>query len=87
MLKTDFQKGLFTVLVGVAIWFCPMPDGLKPGAWHMFAIFVATIIGFILHPLPIGAIARPFSSPRASSRRASGDASPIKSWPPSRPAP
>ena len=57
MLKTDFQKGLFTVLVGVAIWFCPMPDGLKPGAWHMFAIFVATIIGFILHPLPIGAIA------------------------------
>lgn len=57
MLKTDFQKGLFTVLVGVAIWFCPMPDGLKPASWHMFAIFVATIIGFILHPLPIGAIA------------------------------
>lgn len=57
MFKTDFQKGVFTVLVGLVIWFAPMPAGLKPQAWHMFAIFVATIIGFILHPLPIGAIA------------------------------
>ena len=57
MFKNDFQKGIFTVLVGVIIWFCPMPAGLKPEAWHMFALFVATIVGFILHPLPIGAIA------------------------------
>ncbi len=57
MLKNNLQKGIFTVLVGLAIWFMPVPAGLKPQAWHMFAIFVATIIGFILHPLPIGAIA------------------------------
>ena len=57
MLKTNMQKGIFTVLIGIIIWFCPMPAGLKPEAWHMFAIFVSTIIGFILHPLPIGAIA------------------------------
>ena len=57
MLKTNFQKGVFTVLVGVILWFCPMPAGLKPAAWHMFAIFVATIIGFILHPIPIGGVA------------------------------
>lgn len=57
MLKTNFQKGVFTIIVGIALWFCPIPAGLKPAAWHMFAIFAATIVGFILHPLPIGAIA------------------------------
>ncbi|MBR2182569.1 MAG: anion permease [Acidaminococcaceae bacterium] len=56
-MKSNFQKGMFTVLVGILIWFCPMPAGLKPEAWHMFAIFVATIIGFILHPIPIGGVA------------------------------
>ena len=57
MFKTNFQKGMFTVLVGIALWFCPMPAGVTAPAWHMFAIFVATIIGFILHPIPIGGVA------------------------------
>ncbi|MBQ6780498.1 MAG: DASS family sodium-coupled anion symporter, partial [Treponema sp.] len=57
MLKTNFQKGMFTILVGIVLWFLPVPAGLKPEAWHMFAIFVATIIGFILHPIPIGGVA------------------------------
>ncbi|MBQ9635680.1 MAG: anion permease, partial [Acidaminococcaceae bacterium] len=57
MLNTNFQKGVFTVLVGVALWFCPMPAGVTAAAWHMFAIFVATIVGFILHPIPIGGVA------------------------------
>ena len=57
MLKSNFQKGMFTVLVGIVLWFMPVPAGLKPAAWHMFAIFVATIIGFILHPIPIGGVA------------------------------
>ena len=45
------------ILVGVIIWFTPVPTGLKPQVWHLFAIFVTTIIGFIVQPLPIGAIA------------------------------
>lgn len=49
-------KGLLCVLIGVIIWFIPIPDGVKPEAWHLLAIFVATIAGFILQPLPIGAI-------------------------------
>lgn len=40
-----------------AIWLTPVPAGLKPQAWHLFAIFVATIIGLILQPLPLGAMA------------------------------
>ena len=50
-------KGLLVVLIGLAIWFIPTPAGLKPQAWHLFAIFVATIFGFILQPIPIGAVA------------------------------
>lgn len=30
------------------------PSGLTPQAWEMFAIFVATIVGCITKPLPIG---------------------------------
>lgn len=50
-------KAIIILAIGTAIWFTPVPAGLKPEAWHLFAIFVATIIGFIMQPLPIGALA------------------------------
>lgn len=50
-------KGLLVVVLGAAIWFAPAPAGVKPEAWHLLAIFIATIAGFIAQPLPIGAIA------------------------------
>ena len=50
-------KSLATLAVGVGIWFSPMPAGITAQAWHLLAIFVATIVGFILNPIPIGAIA------------------------------
>ena len=53
----DLRNGMITVAIGVILWFLPVPTGLKPQAWHLLSIFVATIIGFILQPLPIGAIA------------------------------
>jgi DASS family divalent anion:Na+ symporter len=53
----NLTRGLIVLAVGAAIWFLPVPAGLKPAAWHLLAIFVATILGFILQPLPIGAIA------------------------------
>ncbi len=39
--------------LGVAIWFCPVPDGLTPPAWHLFAIFAATIGSVIVGAFPI----------------------------------
>ena len=48
---------IITLAVGVALWFCPVPAGLDAKAWHMFAIFAATIVGLIIKPLPMGAIA------------------------------
>jgi divalent anion:Na+ symporter, DASS family len=45
-----------TVLVAVIIWFAPIPTGIDPRAWHLFAIFVGMILGLILQPLPMGAV-------------------------------
>ena len=49
-------RGAIVLAVGLAIWLFPLPSGLTPAAWHLFAIFVAVILGFILKPLPGGAI-------------------------------
>src|SRR5512135_2245059 len=49
-------RGIIVIIIGLAIWFSPIPAGVKPGAWHLLAIFVATIFGLILSPLPMGAV-------------------------------
>ncbi len=45
------------VAIAVALWFVPAPEGVEPAAMHLLAIFVATIAGLILKPLPMGAVA------------------------------
>jgi DASS family divalent anion:Na+ symporter len=39
------------------LWLYPCPPGLDPKAWHMLAIFVATIVGFITKPYPMAVVA------------------------------
>ena len=39
--------------LGIAIWFWPVPEGLTPQAWHLFAIFAATIASVIVSAFPI----------------------------------
>lgn len=48
----------FVVLLGIAtaLWFVPSPAGVQIEAWHLLAIFIATIAGLILQPVPMGAI-------------------------------
>ncbi len=48
---------ILTGLAGIAIWLIPVPPEITPAGWHLLAIFVATIVGIILQPLPMGAIA------------------------------
>lgn len=55
-MSSKLTKGLMCILIGAVIWMCPIPDGVKPEAWHLLSIFVATIAAFILQPLPIGAV-------------------------------
>ncbi len=39
--------------LGVALWAAPVPDGLTPAAWHLFAIFAAAISSVILGAFPL----------------------------------
>ena len=45
---------VFFSAIGIAL--VPVPDGITPQAWRLLAIFVATIIGSILRPVPSGAM-------------------------------
>ena len=47
---------IIPAVFGIGLWMIPTPEGLTPQSWHLFAIFVATIVGFITQPLPIGGV-------------------------------
>jgi divalent anion:Na+ symporter, DASS family len=41
------------VALGLVLWFLPVPEGLTAPAWHLFAIFAATIASVIAGAFPI----------------------------------
>lgn len=56
-MSSKLGKGIMCIIIGAIIWLCPIPEGVKPAAWHLLAIFASTIAAFILQPLSIGAVA------------------------------
>ena len=44
---------VLSLAVAVAIWFIPPPGSLTPQAWHLFAIFGATILSVVIGAFPI----------------------------------
>jgi DASS family divalent anion:Na+ symporter len=46
-----------TAAIGCILWFLPVPEGVKPNAWHLFAIFIATIAGIIMKAATMGSMA------------------------------
>ena len=44
------------VTSALTIAFIPVPHGITPQSWRLLAIFIATIIGSILRPVPSGAV-------------------------------
>ena len=50
-----WQGLLLSVIVGMAIWLIPIPEGLSAKAWGMLALFVATIVAIIAKAMPMGA--------------------------------
>ena len=57
MKEVNLKSLAITVVIGLIIWFIPVPEGVKPNAWHLLAIFAATIIGIILKAAPMGSMA------------------------------
>ena len=39
--------------IGIGIWFTPVPAGLTPQAWHLFAAFVAAIACVLIDAFPL----------------------------------
>ncbi len=56
-MNKKMRDWLIIVVIFLIAWFCPVPEGLTWGSWHIFSVFIATIIGFILQPIPMGAMA------------------------------
>ncbi|KAI3826518.1 hypothetical protein L1987_00566 [Smallanthus sonchifolius] len=48
---------LASIATGVILWFVPVPSGVSKNAWQLLSIFLATIVGIITQPLPLGAVA------------------------------
>jgi DASS family divalent anion:Na+ symporter len=48
---------LIAVGLALLIWFViPVPAKVAPNAWHLFALFIGTIVAIILKAMPIGAL-------------------------------
>lgn len=41
------------IFLGLGLWFAPVPAGLTQEAWHLFAIFAASIFAIIINALPL----------------------------------
>lgn len=54
MKEINLKNFIITLVIGVIIWYIPAPHGVKPEAWHLFAIFISTILGIILKAAPMG---------------------------------
>ncbi|KAK1681161.1 hypothetical protein QYE76_042009 [Lolium multiflorum] len=48
---------LASIATGAIIWLIPAPVGVAHNAWQLLVVFLATIIGIITQPLPLGAVA------------------------------
>ncbi|PSL40324.1 DASS family divalent anion:Na+ symporter [Planomicrobium soli] len=55
--EVNWRSLLICVAIGLALWFVPAPGGLDAEAWHLFSIFVATIVALVIKPVPMGSTA------------------------------
>jgi DASS family divalent anion:Na+ symporter len=46
-------KRAIPFIIAIGIWFAPVPAGLTPQAWHLFAVFVAAIASVLLGSFPL----------------------------------
>ena len=53
---TQLVKWGIVLLAGLSVLLIPPPSGITTNSWHLLAIFVATITGSIVRPVPGGAV-------------------------------
>jgi DASS family divalent anion:Na+ symporter len=42
-----------TLAAAFGLWFSPVPEGLTPQAWHLFAIFASAVLSVVLNAFPL----------------------------------
>lgn len=52
----NILKLLVIFMVGTYLWFTPLTNEISLQAWHLFVVFLCTMVGIVLNPLPISAI-------------------------------
>lgn len=57
MESSKWKKFLAIIIFAVAIYLCQHTEQITNAEWLLFTIFVATILGFLLQPVPMGVIA------------------------------
>lgn len=55
-MKGKLLAWIVPIVTGAIIWFSAVPDGLTIEAWHLFAIFLTTILAFITGPASMGVL-------------------------------
>lgn len=45
-------KSAICIVVPILIWFSPVPPGLSTPAWNLFGVYIGTILGLMLRPVP-----------------------------------
>ena len=51
------RAAVFVVGLTLVMWFAvPAPAGVTPNAWHLFALFIGTIVGIISKAMPLGSL-------------------------------
>jgi divalent anion:Na+ symporter, DASS family len=54
--KSRLIRWGIVLLAGLCVLLIPVPDGITKQSWHLLAIFIATIVGSIVRPVPGGAM-------------------------------
>lgn len=55
-LPRRWARLLPSLVLGTAIWFSPVPEGVQPEGWHTLAVFAAVILGLLLRPFAMSSV-------------------------------
>jgi DASS family divalent anion:Na+ symporter len=56
-LPYNMWRLLVPIAIGITVYLLPKPETVDPKGWQLFGIFVGTISGIVLKPLPMPAVA------------------------------
>ena len=55
-LPRRWARLLPSLVLGTAIWFSPVPEGVQVEGWHTLAVFAAVILGLLLRPFAMSSV-------------------------------